>query len=208
MVFLLLSKLAKNAVRNLIIEAQRKSVAAYKQLLEIFIMRIKFLSPLLLSSLLFATCKQSHDTGELQSKIDSLQKKVDAAYKPGLGEFMSSIQIHHAKLWFAGENNNWKLADFEIHEIMEAVDDIQQFAADRAEVKELPMLLPALDSVNYAINKQDKNLFNRSFVVLTTTCNNCHKAVHYEFNMVKVPDTPPFSNQVFKILNDTSAVRN
>ena len=35
---------------------------------------------------------------------------------PGFEEFMSNIQAHHAKLWFAGQNHNWKLADFEIHE--------------------------------------------------------------------------------------------
>jgi hypothetical protein len=96
-----------------------------------------------------------------------LQKEINDAYKPGLGEFMSSIQVHHAKLYFAGQNNNWKLADFEIHEIMEAVEDIQHYATDRPEVKELPMLLPAIDSVNSAITKQDKNLFNKNFVTLT-----------------------------------------
>ena len=37
---------------------------------------------------------------------------------------MSGIQVHHEKLWFAGTAKNWRLADFEIHEIMEAVDDI------------------------------------------------------------------------------------
>jgi hypothetical protein len=152
---------------------------------------------LVIMLLLFACNNSSNKTIQLQQHIDSLQKKIDDAYKPGLGEFMSSIQVHHAKLWFAGKNNNWKLADFEIHEIMEAVEDIQHYAADREEVKELPMLQPALDSINNAINKKDKDLFNKDFIILTNTCNNCHRAVHYEFNMVKIPETPPYSNQVF-----------
>ena len=75
---------------------------------------------------------------------------------------------------------------------------------DREEVKELPMLQPALDSVSNAINKQDKNLFNKDFIILTNTCNNCHRAVHYEFNMVKIPETAPYSNQEFKFQNDTT----
>src|SRR5262245_8311464 len=102
---------------------------------------------LLFSSFLFAVfaCNNSSDRiTQLQRKTDSLQHALNNTYKPGLGEFMSSIQVHHAKLWFAGQNNNWKLADFEIHEIMEAVEDIQHYAADREEAKELPMLQPAL----------------------------------------------------------------
>jgi hypothetical protein len=154
--------------------------------------------------LLLAYKNLSNNIVQLQHRIDSLQKKIDDAYKPGLGEFMSGIQVHHAKLWFAGENSNWKLADFEIHEIMEAVEDIQHYAADREEVKELPMLQPALDSVNDAINKKDENLFRKDFIILTNTCNNCHRTVHYEFNMVKIPETAPYSNQEFELQNDTT----
>jgi hypothetical protein len=148
---------------------------------------------------LFSCNNASDQITQLQKKTDSLQRELNNTYKPGLGEFMSSIQVHHAKLWFAGKNNNWKLADFEIHEIMEAVEDIQHYAADREEVKELPMLQPALDSVSSAINKQDKNLFNKDFIILTSTCNNCHRAVHYEFNTVKIPESAPYSNQEFNV---------
>ena len=60
------------------------------------------------------------------------------------------------------------------------------------------MLSPALDSVNNAIEQKDTAKFVSGFVLLTNTCNTCHVAVNYEFNMVKIPETPPFSNQVFK----------
>ena len=36
-------------------------------------------------------------------------------------------------------------------------------------------------------------------ILLTNTCNSCHRATEFEFNVVKIPDTPPFSNQDFKI---------
>jgi hypothetical protein len=161
---------------------------------------------LFLSAILFCfACNQSStETLKLQNEVDSLQVALKETYKPGLGEFMSSIQVHHEKLYFAGQNENWKLADFEIHEIMEAVDDIQHYATERPETKELLMLLPSLDSMNEAIKKQDKNLFNKNFINLTNTCNECHKAVNYEFNLVKIPETPPFSNQVFKAVSDSS----
>ena len=136
---------------------------------------------------------------DLQSQIDSLKAEVNNAYKPELGEFMNSIQVHHEKLWFAGTAENWQLADFEIHEMMEAVDDIKKYASDRPETKYIVMLQPAIDSLNKSIQQKNEPMFKQSFMLLTNTCNNCHTEVNYNFNKVKIPDTPPFSNQVFKI---------
>jgi hypothetical protein len=135
---------------------------------------------------------------KLTSRIDSLEKKINEGYKPGFGEFMSGIQIHHAKLWFAGTNENWELADFEMHEIGETIDAIEKYEPEREESRSIPMIKPALDSVSAAIKNKDLTLFKNSFVLLTNTCNNCHKAVNFSFNEVKIPDNPPFSNQVFE----------
>lgn len=134
----------------------------------------------------------------LQSRIDSLQWKLDRGYKPGLGEFMSGIQVHHAKLWFAGAADNWALSDFEIKEIREAIDDIQTYCKDRPEVVSLPMIMPALDSVDEAI--RDKNIaqFKRSYIFLTNTCNNCHRITKHAFNQIQIPSAPPFTNQAFQ----------
>jgi len=147
--------------------------------------------------ILVCACNSSNDKN-LQSRIDSLEKKLNTTYKPGFGEFMSSIQVHHGKLWFAGKNQNWELADFEMHEIGEAIDDIKVYQSEREESKKIDMLKPALDAINDAIQKKDSLLFNSSFLLLTNTCNNCHKAVNFSFNIVKIPETPPFNNQAFK----------
>jgi len=158
-------------------------------------MRLSLLAAIFFS---FIACNQHTDNSKLQSRIDSLEKKLATTYKPGFGEFMSSIQVHHAKLWFAGKNQNWELADFEMHEIGEALDAIREYQAEREESKKVDMLKPALDAVNDAIQKKDSMLFNSSYLLLTNTCNNCHKAVSFGFNVVQVPETPPFSNQAFK----------
>ena len=106
---------------------------------------------LLIVAFIFISCNESADTKNLKLQIDSLNQKISNSYSPGLGEFMSGIQVHHAKLWFAGTNENWKLADFEIHEIMEAVEDIQKYNTDRPEVKSIGMINTSLDSVNAAL---------------------------------------------------------
>jgi len=35
------------------------------------------------------------------------------SYAPGLGEIMTFTQMRHAKLWLAGEAENWELAAYE-----------------------------------------------------------------------------------------------
>ncbi len=151
-------------------------------------------------TIIFLSCNQSEGKIQtLQARIDTLQQKLADAYKPGLGEFMSNIQSHHAKLWFAGQNQNWKLCDFEIHEIMENIDDIKKYETERKESKMIDMIQPAIDSINKAIQQKNISLFKSSYVLLTNTCNNCHRANQFDFNVVKIPEMQSFSNQDFKV---------
>lgn len=134
----------------------------------------------------------------MQSTIDSLRKELAAAYKPGFGEMMSGIQAHHAKLWFAGLYQNWELAGFEMHEIQEGLENIEHYCSDRPETRSLSMLNAALDSMNNSIAKTNIELFKKSYILLTTGCNNCHKETAHAFNVVTIPVAPPVTNQDFK----------
>ncbi len=117
------------------------------------------------------------------------------SYAPGLGEFMLGFQVHHAKLWFAGQGNNWPLADFEIKEIDELRDDIQKYCTDRTEIKFLPMLKPAVDSIKTAVLEKNLKKFRTAYYNLTKACNDCHQVVNFSFNIICIPKNPPFSNQ-------------
>jgi superfamily I DNA/RNA helicase len=155
---------------------------------------------IILSVIIFGllACNQPNNESKLQSRIDSLEKKLANTYSPGLGEFMNGIQAHHAKLWYAGENKNWKLAEFEVEEILELVEDIQKYKADRKETKLMNMVNSSLDKVKLAIDNKNLISFKSSFTELTNTCNSCHLATEHEFNVVQVPTMQMFSNQDFK----------
>lgn len=153
--------------------------------------------PLFALLIVFASCGQGSNP-QLQAKIDSLQQKLNNTYKPGLGEFMLGIQEHHAKLWFAGINKNWMLADFEVHEIGETLDDIKLYCTDRPEVKSITMIDPAIAGISKAISNGDEEAFKRGFTTLTTACNTCHKNNQHGFNEIVIPTTPPVTNQQFK----------
>jgi len=152
--------------------------------------QIVFLLPIFV----FIACS---DTEKMQNQIDDLTVQLANSYKPGFGEFMSNIQVHHAKLWFAGKNKNWELAAFEVHEIEESLEAIQKYQKERNESQAIAVINPSIDSVKIAIAQQNSILFVRSYTGLTNTCNTCHQAVQFGFNVVKIPDTPPYSNQEY-----------
>lgn len=141
----------------------------------------------------------NNKTADMQAKIDTLTSELNRAYKPGLGEFMMDIQVHHADIWFAGKNQNWPLADFEVGETRRVLDDVKQYCTDRQEIKSLPIIYPALDSLSNAVKAKNEKQFESAFIFLTKSCNDCHQTTHHGFNVIKTPDVPPITNQVYGV---------
>ncbi len=158
---------------------------------------IKYLG--LFIAVLILSCSDGRVGGRkvLISKIDSLGKKIKNVYKPGFGEIMSGIQRHHTKLWFGGINNNWKLASFEIHEINELLEDLEEYQSSRKETRFLNMISPDIDSIKTAIESKNVNDFKQKYIRLTNMCNDCHIKTEYEFIKIAVPDKNPFSDQKY-----------
>jgi len=159
---------------------------------------MKYAVILILALSLFSCNQQSNKIKVLQNRIDSLETQLAEVYKPGFGELMTNVQSHHSKLWFAGKYQNWRLAKFEIKELNEIVADILKYQTERKESQYIKMMNPALDSLNIAIEQKNKILFKTSYTLLTNSCNECHLLTNFEYNIVKIPDSSPFSNQDFK----------
>lgn len=156
---------------------------------------MRYIIHIILISILMSGCNSSgQKEQDLQSQIDNLKETM---YKPGLGDFMGSIQHHHNKLWFAGLNENWELASFEIHELEELFEDIMEIYPDRKETQVLSMIEPPLETVEAAIEEQNTEKFKAEFTILTNTCNSCHVTTGFDFIKIKIPDLPAFSNQDF-----------
>jgi hypothetical protein len=146
----------------------------------------------------FASCTEKNSSQtESQLTSDSLHKMM-AEYAPGLGEIMGGIQMHHAKLWYAGINDNWELAQYEIDELKERFVQATQVETTRPEVKMIPMMYPPIDSLKDAIARKNIDQFKSSYKLLTATCNSCHQANNFSFNIITIPTAPPVTNQDFK----------
>jgi len=145
------------------------------------------------------TANESY-TRHPEVSTDSLRvtlKKELQAYAPGLGEIMGGIQTHHAKLWYAGLHANWALAQYESDELKERFEQAIRIESDRPEVKMIPMMYPAIDSMNKAIAGNNRAQFQSAYRLLTTACNSCHAANKFAFNVITIPTAPPVSNQDF-----------
>ena len=144
--------------------------------------------------ILLMGCGKATDVDTWHKKADSLAVQV-MQMRPGLGEYMLSVQMHHNKLWYAGNSADWELAGFEIGEIKEQLEHARLVCTDRPEIKTLPMIDPFVSGLEKSVKQKDTAAFKRTFIELTANCNACHKSVHFDFIRIKVPDQPMFTNQ-------------
>ena len=122
-------------------------------------------------------------------------------FVPGLGEFMTGIQLRHAKLWFAGKTGNWALAAYELDEIKEGFGDAAQFQPDFKGIAVAKMIqektASPIESLEKVIDGKDKKQFATAFDNLTAACNACHQSVGFGFISIQRPTVAPVSNQKF-----------
>lgn len=116
---------------------------------------------------------------------------------------MTFNQMRHAKLWFAGEARNWKLASYELDELGEGFDAVEKYHPTH---KDSPVpirdsvekiMREPLAEVRRAVEAKDRARFERAFDAVTDGCNRCHQATNFGFNVVQRPTSNPFSNQAF-----------
>ncbi len=113
---------------------------------------------------------------------------------PKIGEIMAQQQMRHIKLWFAGHGGNWPLADYEIDQLKDGFDDVnQQLGGDTVE-KAVGAAIAALEK---AIDAKDRSAFTSGFDRLTDGCNSCHHTLDHAFIVVQRPSSLPYSDQLF-----------
>jgi len=132
----------------------------------------------------------------------SHHESATAGFVPGLGE-MGAQQMRHSKLWFAGQAQNWPLADYELDELQEGFTDAMRFHPHHKSCPEpLTVLVPQfidgpVADLRAAISARDETRFQAAHDALTEGCNGCHEAAGFGFNVVTRPTTNPYSNQDF-----------
>ena len=160
---------------------------------------------IVLAVIFLAGCSQQQNTNSntaLEAKVAEMEKTIDDL-KPGLGEIMGVIQQHHAKLYYAGTKANWPLAEYELSEIQESLDDAMKFYPKFKDVQApltelIPLMTKAsLAQVGAAIEQKNEKSFVQAFGVLSQSCSNCHAAANHPFVKIQAPSDANLSNQKF-----------
>lgn len=125
------------------------------------------------------------------------------AYVPGMGEIMGATQMRHSKLWFAGRAGNWELADYELSEINEGLEDAVKYYPLFKHVPVSAMIrhytAQPIADLRQSIAAGDEKQFKQSFDKLTGACNACHRAADHGYIVIKRPGALPYTNQVFSV---------
>jgi len=141
-----------------------------------------------------ATPPDAPDTAALEARIQELEER----FTPGLHTLMGSVANRHAMLWFAGQAENWALVDYQIHEMEELIEEIEELhpVYDGIPVAQLlgEMTHPAMEALEAALAARDRAAFTSSFDRLTQACNSCHVAADREVILVVRPSSPPITN--------------
>lgn len=151
---------------------------------------------LLITSFIFIgiACQPNHQPDEHMDGDEYYMDTVPLIYH------MSFMQRYSAKLYFAGMEENWGLADIYAHEIEEIAETIVDgnHMDDGIDVSGLleSILPPQIEQIESAIDSKDKNLFEKNYQTMIQTCNQCHQASDYGLVQITVPKNNPF-NQNF-----------
>jgi hypothetical protein len=125
----------------------------------------------------------------------------EQSYSLGFAEFMIFTQIRHAKLWIAGDARNWELADYQIDELKEGLEDAAKYFPTYKDIPVGQMIGAVMNvpiaEVESAVKARDRTKFVAAFDRLTGACNTCHQSAKRPFIVIQRPSAPPYSNQVF-----------
>ena len=122
---------------------------------------------------------------------------------PGLGEYMTTIQLHAGKLWFAAKALNWELAQYELDELKETMEAAKALNAEKNGVKISGVLDSVLQTqvaeLDKAVKSKSQSEFQKSYDETLSACNACHTEAGYKFIHIVRPTAPPVSNQRWEI---------
>jgi hypothetical protein len=135
------------------------------------------------------------------STVLATAQPARAPYEPGLGEFMTATQLRHAKLWFAGKQENWELAAYEIDEIKEGLEAAARLFPTFEGIPVSDMIKtvvdPRISQLEAAVKEKSRARFIVAFDELTSGCNSCHAGANKPFIRIRRPIEPPLTNQDF-----------
>ncbi len=165
-------------------------------------LKVTALASVLMLALALTNCVSKGEVDKFKAldKKDEAHDKLLELHKPSMAMLMTEIQVHHARLWFAGQAGNWLLAEHQLKDLQAAFEKAG-FIYDKWEdvPKPLSTLIPLvtrneISRISEAVRAGNRTEFTASFERLTKDCNTCHRATDREFIVIQKPTAPGDTN--------------
>lgn len=148
-------------------------------MLKIFILLIGFL---------FLGCNQNSKTAQGEWITGTEKEQIQTIEKQfrGFDNAMVEVGYRYQELYWAGQDENWEYADYQLSKIQLAIGNGLERRPKRVKSAEhfLNFVLPEMKK---ALKSKDTSVFDKGFQNLTISCNNCHTMEKVSFFNVQVP---------------------
>tara|TARA_B100000678_G_scaffold290693_1_gene304318 strand:- start:3184 stop:3660 length:477 start_codon:yes stop_codon:yes gene_type:complete len=106
--------------------------------------------------------------GTEQEKIETIENQFR-----GFDMAMVETGYRYQELYWAGQDENWEYADYQIEKIRKAIENGLKRRPKRAKSAE-HFLTVAIPEMEKALEKRDTLVFNKNFQIFTNNCISCH----------------------------------
>lgn len=141
-----------------------------------------------------AASQAAPDSAAMAAEIEAIKGKLTDQ-----SHVMEDVSYHFSNLWFAGQHENWDLANFYWSETRShlrwAVRIIPKRKDNVGQDVDLVAILQAfengpLQKLQAAITAKDKAAFEKNYRTSMETCYGCHKAADKPFLRLQIPERP------------------
>ena len=112
-------------------------------------------------------------------------KTIEKQFR-GFDNAMVETGYRYQELYWAGQDQNWEYADYQLEKIKIAIENGLERRPKRAKSAE-HFLTYVLPEMKKSIESKDKMIFNKNFQTMTINCNSCHAIEKVPFFNVQVP---------------------
>ncbi len=148
---------------------------------------MKYLTFLFILSF-FSACNQKQEAVEGQWIKGNEQEKLETIENQFRGFDMAMVETgyRYQELYWAGRDENWEYADYQLEKIQKAIKNGLERRPKRTASAQ-HFLTVTLPQMNEALKKRDTVVFNKNFQMLTNSCVSCHAMEKVPFFTVKTP---------------------
>ena len=141
-----------------------------------------------LTILILLSCRNNQQAakGEWISGTNEEQLKTIEKHLRGFDIAMIEVDYRYQELYWAGKDNNWDYASYQLDKIKLTIENALQRRPKRINSAE-NFLQNVLPEMKKTLQSRDTAAFTKTFEMLTLNCNRCHIAENVSFFTVKPP---------------------